>query len=408
MALLSIAAMGAAEASAAAGDPVGRVYTQTNDTTNNKVVAFDRAKNGKLTKTAAKSTGGQGSVQSVGCGPGCPILDSDGAVRVSPDGEHIFAVNAGSDTVTSFQATKGGLKKVSEKASGGDFPIALALNSDGDVLYVLNADTANANGTTGNIYGYTVNNQGKLKPISGSTQPLANTALPTPDGPVTARAIGFAPNDKVVVVTEISGNFMAPIGPGPGAIDTFVINNKGVAGTVQEFAPTGAFPFGFDFDSKSRLVVSQIEDPTAGASNPVNGTVSTYKLSASGNVTPIDGPESSNGVLPCWVAVARLDDDNAYVVNTGAGAPASVAAFGLANGQLSFLNTSSQGSDFANTDADLSSDDKYLYVLAPQVGPGAPSHIDQYKVKSNGGLKSIGETPAGANLGIGASGLAAL
>src|SRR5688572_29172110 len=83
MALTSLVVLAPAGASAA--DPVGRVYTQTNDTTNNKVIAFDRAKNGKLTKTAAVSTGGQGSTQSVGCGPGCPILDSDGAVRASAD-----------------------------------------------------------------------------------------------------------------------------------------------------------------------------------------------------------------------------------------------------------------------------------------------------------------------------------
>lgn len=406
MAVTSLVVLAPTGASAAPDDVVGRVYTQSNDTTNNKVIAFDRARNGELTKTAAKSTGGQGSTQSVGCGPDCTILDSDGAVRVSEDGEHIFAVNAGSNTVTSFQATRGGLKRVSEKSSGGEMPEALALNTDGDVLYVLNVDTANANGTTGNIYGFTVNENGRLKPIQGSSQPLANAAPPD----ATARAIGFAPNDKVIVVTEIAGNFMAPIGPGPGAIDTFVVNNRGVAGPVQEFASTRPFPFGFDFDSKNRLVVTNVEDPTAGPANPVNGTVATYKVSASGNVTPIDDA-SSNGVLPCWVAVTRSDDDHAFVVNTGAGAPTSVSRFGLNNGQLSLLGVKNAPGDFANTDAALSDDDKYLYVLAPQVAPptGAPpSHIDAYRVRNNGTLRSLGETPAGANLGVGATGLAAL
>ncbi len=275
------------------------------------------------------------------------------------------------------------------------------------MLYVLNADTANADGTTGNISGFSVAPNGRLKPIAGSSQTLANTALPTPDGPVTARGIGFAPNDKVIVVTEISANFMAPIGPGPGAIDTFVVNNKGVAGPVTEYAGTGAFPFGFDFDSKGRLVVTNIEDPTAGPSNPVIGTVSTYNLSKTGVVTPID-TESSNGVLPCWVVVARSNDKFAFVVNTGAGAPASVARFGWSAGQLSPLGVTDQPGDFAATDADLSSDDKYLYVLAPSVGPGPPSHIDQYRVRGNGSLRSLGATPAGADLGIGATGLAAL
>jgi hypothetical protein len=63
--------------------------------------------------------------------------------------------------------------------------------------------------------------------------------------------------------------------------------------------------------------------------------------------------------------------------------------------------------DFARTDAALSRDSRYLYVLAPSVGPGAPSHIDMYAVDSAGGMTLIGSTPAGANLGVGATGLAA-
>jgi hypothetical protein len=63
--------------------------------------------------------------------------------------------------------------------------------------------------------------------------------------------------------------------------------------------------------------------------------------------------------------------------------------------------------EFARTDAALSRDSKYLYVLAPSVGPGSPSHIDQYRLGAKGGMTLIGSTPAGADLGVGATGLAA-
>ena len=95
------------------------------------------------------------------------------------------------------------------------------------------------------------------------------------------------------------------------------------------------------------------------------------------------------------------DGEYVYVVNTGAGAPAgptpSIARFNLADdGGLAFNGLTSSPDDFAETDTVISVDGKYLYVLAPSVGnPAAPaSHIDAYKIKGNGSLKSIGSTKA--------------
>ena len=77
-----------------------------------------------------------------------------------------------------------------------------------------------------------------------------------------------------------------------------------------------------------------------------------------------------------------------FVVNTGAGLPAPVTFFGLSpSGALSPLGpaaTASSAGEFARTDAALSRDSKYLYVLAPWVGPGAPSHIDEYQLSADG------------------------
>jgi hypothetical protein len=67
----------------------------------------------------------------------------------------------------------------------------------------------------------------------------------------------------------------------------------------------------------------------------------------------------------------------------------------------------SRKGEFARTDAALSGDSKFLYVLAPKVGPGNASHIDAYRRGANGKLTFIGATPGAANLGIGATGLAA-
>ena len=386
-----------AGASTAGKRVVGAVYTQTNSPGGNSVVVFDRFADGKLKKRQSVPTGGKGSTQSVGCGPGCPILDSQTAVVVSKSGKLVFAVNAGSDTVTSFRRTASGLKRVNQVSSGGNMPESLALH--GNLLYVLNVATTNPNATTGNIFGLRIGSNGKLSPV-GSSRTLANLA--PPDRSADPRAMDFKPNGKVIVVTELAAGF-AGTGP-PGRIDTFVVGSNGKAGPAVAHPTSDALPFGFAFDNRGHLVVSQIRSPAGN----VDGSVSTYKVTDSGGVTAID-TKPSGGILPCWVVVSS-DGRYAYVVNTGAGHPAPVTRFRLGSGgTLTALSppAASRSGEFARTDAALSRDSKFLYVLAPKVGPGNASHIDAYRRTANGGLKFIGSTRPGANIGIGATGLAA-
>lgn len=374
---------------------VGAVYTQTNDPVANSVVVFNRFANGTLRKRQTVRTGGRGSTQSVGCGPGCPILDSQTAVVVSNNGRFVFAVNAGSDTVTSFRETGRRLRRINQVSSGGDMPESLALH--GNVLYVLNVATQNSNGTTGNIYGLRVSPRGRLSAL-GSSQPLASAA--PPDHSADPRAIAFKPNGKVLVVTEFAGGFES--GP-PGRIDTFVVGSNGMAGPAVSHPSSDILPFGFAFDRHSHIVVSNIHDPVG------TGTVSTYTVTNSGNLTPIE-TEASGGFLPCWIAVSN-DNRFAYVVNTGAGPPSRVTHFGLSgNGNLTPLSPAAEHTgDFLQTDAALSRNSSFLYVLAPTgPNPAAPaSHIDAWRRNSDGSLTFIGSTRANANLGAGASGLAA-
>jgi hypothetical protein len=388
-----------AAASTTEGEAVGAVYTQTNDPAGNAVVVFDRRADGRLTKRETVSTGGRGSTQSVGCGPGCPILDSQNAVVVSDDGKYVFAVNAGSDTVSSFRETGSGLKLVTEVSSGGDMPESLALH--GDLLYVLNVATENSNHTTGNIYGLTFNGAGRLMPV-GSSQPLSDAA--PPDHSADPRAIGFKPDGSVIVVTEIAGGFdnPAPTGP-PGRIVTFVVGSDGKAGPAVSHPSSGGFPFGFAFDNNDHLIVSDVVNPFV--STP--GTVSSYTVTDAGGVTPIN-TVPSGGDLPCWVAVSG-DGRIAYVVNTGAGPPSTVTHFAISpSGSLTPLGPPAgpRPGEFARTDVALSRDSAYLYVLSSAVGPpGTASHIDAYERNADGSLTFIHSTEG--SLGAGATGLAA-
>src|SRR5215212_9533893 len=101
---------------ALAADVDGAVFTMTNSAVRgNEIVAYERAANGSLRLLGAFATGGQGS----GPAPtttifGAPVpatadgLGSQGSLRLSADNRFLFAVNAGSDSVTCFRVNADG------------------------------------------------------------------------------------------------------------------------------------------------------------------------------------------------------------------------------------------------------------------------------------------------------------
>src|SRR5436190_2010737 len=78
----------------------GAVFTQTNDPAGNTVQRFDRAADGSLTADGTFATGGAGLAGLGG---------RQGAVELSGDEAYVYAVNAGSDTLTTFRVTDDGL-----------------------------------------------------------------------------------------------------------------------------------------------------------------------------------------------------------------------------------------------------------------------------------------------------------
>jgi 6-phosphogluconolactonase len=382
-AVLAASAFGVLAPSAGAASkakkPAGVIYTETNDLKSNAIVVFDRDSKGKLTQRQIVKTGGKGSTQDVGCGTGCLILDSSGSV--DSNGKLVFAVNAGSDTVTSFKETGSGLKKVSTAPSGGDLPISVT--SYKGLLYVLNTND-------GTISGLKYTSSGKLTPIPNSTQTLFAAGGPGPSG--ASRQISFDRTGKTVVVDEL----------GPGFITTFPIGAGGAAGpaTPPPHASAVPFPFGFAFTPDNTLILSEIVD----GSGTKTGMVSSYSYdTATGTPTVID-TKDTGGVLPCWVSITP-DGSYAYVINTGAGMPAGAAKFAIeSDGKLTSKGvTLAPTGTFAWTDPAQSADGKYLYVLAPGVMPGVKGHIDSYKISASGGLKFLGSTKK--NLATGVSGL---
>ena len=127
----------------------GAVFTMSNAAGGNQVVVFARAGDGTLSHVADYATGGEGS------GGG---LGSQGAVRLSDDGSWLLAVNAGSDEVSVFRVNGTTLELTDTVWSGGDSPISVDVH--GDVVYVLNAGSAN-------IAGIPAHRRGQIEPDPG-------------------------------------------------------------------------------------------------------------------------------------------------------------------------------------------------------------------------------------------------
>src|SRR5690242_18908154 len=117
----------------------GAIYTETNNATANAVLVFARRSDGTIVQQASVPTDGVGLSQNPPFG--FPIVDSQGAVITSEDGELLFAVNAGDNTITVFRVTRHGLTKVDRVSSGGIQPISLT--SNGNLVYVLNEHSGN-------------------------------------------------------------------------------------------------------------------------------------------------------------------------------------------------------------------------------------------------------------------------
>lgn len=360
---------------------VGHMYSQSNGLTGNQIIIWNRYSNGQVKEGGTVNTGGVGGAQQQpGCTAMCPQLDTDYEVLLTPDRKHLFAVNAGSNTISAFQVTSTGLTLVGQVPSNGVFPFSLT--SHGNESYVLNTDSMN-------IAGFTFGSSGALTPIPGSIQKLTSDAMPG-----LSRQIGFDNTGSVLIVTLLM----------PSEIDTFQVGASGAAGPASEVGSTTPFPFGFVFDKANQLVMSQVSSLTA------EGNTATYSVTSTGSLSPID-TKPAFGALPCWSLVSP-NQQFAFFVNTGNGAPpgSTMGSYGLSSsGALTFLGvTLPLPNEYLKTDEFITPDGKYLYVVGhhstSSAGPATDSYLDEYKVASNGVLVYLGSTSS-AGVPLGTDGL---
>ena len=333
-------------AQAASGPVVGHVYQPTNDAAGNAVAVYDRFADGSLQPTGSVATGGLGTGAS---------LASQGAI--ARDGRLLFVVNAGDDSISAL-STRGDALAVTDRIpSGGDRPVSITV-SDG-LGYVLNHDSDS-------IQGFTYDRSGDLHRLPDSARQLT----PNPAGGLTdAAQVQLSPNGRTLVVTERAAN----------AIDTFTVR-AGDAGGARSHPSAGSVPYGFDFDRRGTLVVSEA----------ATGSASSYDVAPGfRNLTEALGDTQA---AACWLVVSG---DYAWVVNA---ASASVSSYRISgDGTLRLVDAVAASTGAGPTDAAVSPDGHSLHV---RMRDGS---VSSFAIGSDGSL-----TPAGSAFVTAAFGVAGL
>ena len=339
------------------------VFVQTDGLQANTIVAYDRTEDGALHQAGSYPTGGRGGAL---VGSVVDHLASQGSLAYDARHQLLFAVNAGSNTISVFAVRGDVLHLQQVVGSGGSFPVSIAVR--GDLVFAANALDG------GSIDGFVLSD-GRLGRVPGWHRSLGLDPAATPQFVNTPGQVVFTPDgSSLVVTTKANGS----------NIDVFALGPLGrpAAAPVVNAEP-GTVPFGATFDAAGHLAVAE-----AGTD-----AVTTYLLGRHGVLTRIDTVAVGQQAT-CWITRVGTV---LYASNAGS-ANLSRVAVGR-HGVLDDLGSTS--TDAGTVDATATSDGRFLYVQT-----GAAGRVDGYAVGRGGSLTPVGSvTVPGA---VGGEGIVAL
>lgn len=345
----------------------GAVFVMTNNADKNQVIAYERAADGSLGQSQAYDTDGRGS------GGTSDPLESQGSLTLSQDHSLLFAVNAGSGTVSTFSVHKSNLSLLGKTPSFGVQPSAVAEYQG--LVYVLNS------GGPGSVVGFRLDFGGQLMQIPNSTAFLTGT---TSGG----ASLAFSPNGRILLVTErVANNIDAFTVKADGTLTPIVVNSNPAPGSFSvTFAPNGA------------AIVSE-----TGPADATNGSaISSYEVKANGTLSSISQSVPTLAAGNCWNVVAP-DGTRVYVSNSASN---SISGFNIGkNGTLTPIAGAVVGNLPAgshNVDIAITANGKYVYTIDSQSG-----NIGIFEVNSDGTLTSLGQS-GDLPKSVGFNGIAAL
>ncbi|MFJ4922852.1 lactonase family protein [Streptomyces sp. NPDC088725] len=325
------------------------VFVQTDNTGGNQIVAYHRAPDGSLHRTETYGTGGRGGVLT---GSVVDHLASQGSLAYDRAHHLLYAVNAGSDTITVFSVDGERLHREQIISSGGTFPVSVTVHEDR--VYVLNARKGGA------IQGYRLTDHG-LRLIEPWHRPLRLDTATAPEFLHTPGQVSFTPDGTQLVVTTKSGG---------NSIEVFNLSRSGAPSDRPAVnSKEGSVPFGVTFDAHSRLVVADT-GPNA---------VLTFRLHRDGEAELVDDIPTAQQAS-CWIVRAG---DRFYVSNAGSD---SLSGYRQTHGAhlASLGNTPTSP---GTVDTAVTPDGRFLYAQT-----GGKGIVDAFRVNPDGTLTRIGTT----------------
>ena len=323
----------------------GAVYVLGNQPGGNTVLRFDRQADGSLVADGSFPTGGTGTGASLG---------SQGAIAVDEAHHYLYAVNAGSNTISSFRIRPDGLRLVDTADAGGTMPISVTVHDS--LVYVLDA------GGNGNIAGFATI-AGHLSPIRNSVRPLSSPAA----GPA---EVSFTPDGRRLVVAEKATQ----------RFDVYTVDGRGRASNPTVVVSAGVTPFGFAIDDDLHAIVSE-----AFGGAPDGSAVSSYDLRR-GGFRVVSPSVPTTETAACWIAIST-DGRYAYAGNAGTN---SITGYSIGRrGELTILDADGKTAEAPAgvTDLATSSDGTSLYA---RLGNGT---VGAWTINDDGSLTSVGTFP---------------
>ena len=360
----------------------------------NQVVAYSRASDGSLSLIAVYDTGGIGeNIRNSGANP----LATQDPLIVSKDKRFVFAVNPGSESISSFlvnddfSLTPADLDVSTSGQSGAQNPVSLTIFED--ILYVVNTGNyvdengeelttlpEDRNRVNDSIIGFRVGEDGSLTEIEGSELPGVGA---------NAGSIEFSDTGRDLYVTErrtsnivhvgLNENF-APIRYDDGGI------------RVNEIATITPEPFGTDLYPREGGAILLVSEGNNGT--PDLAALSTYRIEENGSLTGISlssgvegDPFVTGHTFGCWVEfVETPTGDFAYVSNTPDGIITSFAVGdegGLTLLESAAGTTGVEGDDSQNGVGVLDAEIAYPYLYQVVNNDG---RIAQFEIEEDGSL----------------------
>ena len=345
------AALSALPASASTGHASpGRapaVFVQTDNPAGNTIVAYTRTASDGLAQAGSYPTGGNGGQTN---GSVVDHLASEGSLAYDRQAGLLYAVNAGSNTITVFRVRGDQLFRSQVLSSGGQFPVSITFH--GSQVFVLNAWGG------GSIAGF-LQLGGHLITVPSWTRDLGLDTSSSTVFTGTPGQVGFTPGGSQLVVTTKNAT---------DSVDVFADGLFGPSAQPAVTSLPGTIPFGFTFDAYGHLALVE-----TGA-----GAVATFAIARDGTLTQL-GSAATGQAATCWITAAP--EGTLYASNAGSASESTLST--EPDGAVTQLAVTP--ADAGTTDAVVSSDGQYLYVQA-----GAAGNVDAYRISPGGSLTETG------------------